>query len=88
MSQQQKEFMEMIARVMWFLLKGAAGVAIVIIGFFAERWVRSAEDTRDSMIRMEVIINAMNKENEDNNRRIEKEIDEIRADIKSLSQKP
>lgn len=70
MSTQQKYYIDLI-------IKGAWVVGLGIIAFFASRFVASAEVTRDSVIRLEVKVGA-----------IERDVDELKRDVKSIRYKP
>lgn len=71
-----------------WVFKGAAVLGFTISSFFLAKFVNNSEDTRDSMIRLEIMVNDMIDQNSKDAHRIEKEIDELKSDIKNLYQKP
>ncbi len=77
MSQQQKNVIDI-------LVKGVACVCLAVIGYFAERLATRAEETRDSMIRLEVQFNDHKEYSNNNDAAIKMKLDEMEREIRQL----
>jgi len=78
MSQQTKNTLDVI-------IKTIAVIALGIIGFFAQQFAVRAEETRDSMIRLEVQFNAHKEYSANNDQYIKMKLHELEADLRRLN---
>lgn len=78
MSQQTKVALE-------FIIKAAAVVTLGIIGFFAREFAVRAEETRDSMIRLEVQFGDHKEYSNNNDAYIKLKLMQLEQDVRQLS---
>lgn len=77
MSQQQKNIVDIV-------IKSIAVVCLGVIGYFAERLATRSEETRDSVIRLEVQFNDHKEYSNNNDAYIKLKLQQMDADIRQL----
>lgn len=78
MSQQTKNALDVI-------IKTFAVIALGVIGFFAQRFAVRAEETRDSMIRLEVQFNDHKEYSNNNDAYIKLKLQQLETDIRQIT---